>query len=760
MGKWTRRAFLCAGSLAGGGVLIGVAIRPGNIAHKINDMIADEGEYLVHAFVKIDSDNVVTAMTPHAEMGQGAQTAMAQMLADELDADWETVRFEEAPAISEYSNYTLGRGYLFKDINLPDFLAPSIDGMMMKLSDALHMQITGGSMSIRVTGQYGMRIAGAAAREMLIKAAAKEWNVSEGEVTAENSFLYHSNTRRQGTYADFASAAAAMKPSSTPTLKEPSAFKVMGRSKPRHDIPSKVDGSAIFALDIRRPNMVYATVKRSPIFGGRLLIIDDKLARGINGVIDVIRVPGNNATGMVGSYLASDSVAVVANSYWIAQQGMRALQLTWDAMGNENVSSKSIFEQFDRDLNSSRNRLIDETEGDMNLAFNDAAKVLEANYRVPYLAHTCMEPMNATAEVKDSKAEIWIGCQNPLGFKHTIADVLGLDEDNVTLHNCFMGGGFGRKSIADYATQAALIAKAVGRPTQLIWSREEDIRQDFYRPAVESRFRAAIDNDGNLSGWENTFIDDKDGPIEASLIPYAVAARDIGHVSSSTHVPFGAWRSVDHSQHGFFIESFIDEVAITAERDPYEFRTYLLKEKPRHLAVLKTAAEAANWEHPLDEGRGRGISLHESFGSIVAQVVEVTIIDGASSVDLVVAVIDAGYAISPDGIAAQIESGIIYGLTAALHGEITIKNGAVSQSNFHDYRAIRMSEAPRIETHIINSGEHMGGAGEPGTPGIAPALANAIYDATGVRFRNLPIKLSEISEKTHQRVSVNTDIRV
>mgnify|MGYP001160802760 CR=1 FL=1 len=745
MGKWTRRAFLSSGFLIGGGVVVGVALRPGNIAHQINDLIANDGESLVHAFVKIGADNLVTAMTPHAEMGQGAQTAMTQMLADELDADWEMVRFEEAPAIPEYANYTLGRGYLLKELNLPDFVAPSIDGMMMKLSDALHMQVTGGSMSIRVTGQYGMRIAGAAAREMLIKAAAKEWDVPANEVTTENSYLFHVTTRREGRYADFAPAAAVMIPSSTPALKDPAAFKLMGQSKPRRDIPSKVDGSAIFAIDIRRPHMVYAAVKRSPVFGGQLLRIDDKAARIIQGVIDVIKLPADEANGMVGQYSVSDSVAVVAESYWIAEQGIGALELEWDTKGLESVSSNSIFKQFDRDISAVKGRHLDDTAGDIKQIFSGAAKVLEAEYQVPYLAHTCMEPMNATAEVTDSKAEIWVGCQNPLGFRHVVADALGIDADNVILHNCFMGGGFGRKSIADYATQAALIAKAVGQPTQLIWSREEDIRQDFYRPAVKSHFRAAIDKQGNLLGWENTFVDDKDGPIDASLIPYLVPARDIGHVRSPTHVPFGAWRSVDHSQHAFFTESFIDEVAITCKIDPYEFRAELLADKPRHLKVLRTAAEAAGWNRPLDEGRGRGISLHESFGSIVAQVVEVTVVKGKSSVDRVVAAIDAGYAISPDGISAQVESGIIYGLTAALHGEITIQNGAVSESNFHDYQAVRMSEAPIIETHIINSGKHIGGAGEPGTPGIAPALANAIYDATGARYRNLPLKLSGIS---------------
>lgn len=753
MANWTRRAVLTAGVVAGGGLMVGVALRPGNVAKDIAGTVAGDGETLVHAYVKIGTDNVITAMVPHSEMGQGAQTALSQMLADELDADWNLVRFEETPAISEYASYTAGRGYLFKGIDFPDVVVPSIDGFMMKVADALHMQITGGSMSVRVTGQYGMRVAGAATREMLIKAASKEWGVPTDQITTENSQLFHKASNREATYADFAEAAAGMTPSYTPKLKNPEDFNIMGRSKQRHDIPSKVDGSAMFAMDVQRPGMVYATVRRSPVFGGRIARVDDSKTRATKGVIDVIQLPAASVSGMVGNFSAGDSVAVVAEGYWAAKQGLQALDVEWDSLGNDKVSSNTIFEQFDRDISAGTDRKTDVTEGNTQSAFASAAKVLEADYRVPYLAHTCMEPLNATAEVSNGKAEIWVGCQNPLGFRHSVADALGIDAENVTVHNQLMGGGFGRKAIADNTIQAALVARAVGRPVQLVWSREEDVRQDFYRPAVQSRFRAALDDKGELTAWENTYVD-KHEPVEAPIIPYKVAARNIGHVSSPTHVPFGAWRSVDHSQHGFFTESFIDEVAIAAGRDPFEFRAGLLSDKPRQLAVLKKAAEAAGWNQPLAKGRGRGISLQESFGSIVAQVVEVTVDDGQVSVDRVVAAIDAGYAVSPDGVAAQVESGIIYGLTAALYGEITIAGGAVEQSNFHDYPAVRMSEAPVIETHIINSGADIGGAGEPGTPGIAPALANAVFDATGVRIRGLPLSRFDLNYQIGETESV------
>ncbi len=458
----------------------------------------------------------------------------------------------------------------------------------------------------------------------------------------------------------------------------------------------------------------------------------------VQGVVEVLELPHTQASSVVGSFTASEAVVVVAEGYWSAKQGMNALKVEWDGGGNESVNSASIAAQFDRDISAATDRTSEISTGDSAAAFASASQIVEADYHVPYLAHTCMEPLNATAEVRDGRCEVWVGCQNPLGFRQAVADALDMDADKVTIHNHLMGGGFGRKGRADYAIQVALVAKQLGKPVQLIWSREEDVRQDFYRPAVQSRFRAALDESGTLLAWENTYVNKRE-PAEASLIPYAVAAQDIGHVSSPTHVPFGAWRSVDHSQHGFFTESFIDEVAVAAGQDPYAYRAALLKDRPRHLAVLNKAATEAQWGQPLAPGQGRGISLQESFGSIVAQVVEVTVVEGTTSVDRVVAVIDAGFAVAPDGVVAQVESAIVYGLTAALYGEITIENGAVVQSNFHDYESLRMAQSPLIETHIINSGSEIGGAGEPGTPGIAPALTSAIYNATGTRVRRLPL---------------------
>ncbi|HAG73712.1 MAG TPA: xanthine dehydrogenase family protein molybdopterin-binding subunit, partial [Gammaproteobacteria bacterium] len=533
MNKWTRRAFLSTGIIAGTGLVVGVAMRPGNRAQDLKDLVAGDGETLVHAYVKIDADNIVTAIIPHSEMGQGIHTSLAQMVADELDADWDLVRVEEAPAIGEYANYAVGKGFLFPGAKFPNIIVPSVDGTLMRVADALNLQITGGSGSIRFTGQLGSRVAGAATKQLLVQAAAQEWQVPESEIKTAKSHLIHTPSSRREPYSAFAVAASKMKPSYTPTLKTSDQFEIMGKHVERFDIPSKVDGTAQFALDVRLPNMLYATVTRSPVFGGSLIGTKDEAARAIEGVVDVVELPSIQSAGMVGAFAAGESVAVIAEGYWPAIQGLKALEIEWDNAGNGSVSSEKIFAQFDDDISAAQDRETDSVIGDAEDGFQNAAKVITADYRVPFLAHTCMEPLNATAEVKDGRCEIWVGCQNPLGFRQAVADALGFDVENVTLYNQFMGGGFGRKSRPDYAIQAALVAQHARRPVQLIWSREEDVRQDFYRPAVQSRFRAALDNDGNPIAWENTYVD-KNEPIEAPLIPYAIPAQNIGYVSSPT----------------------------------------------------------------------------------------------------------------------------------------------------------------------------------------------------------------------------------
>jgi len=733
MGKWTRRALITTGVVAGGGLIVGVALRPGHRTPKLAQYVEGEDETLISAWVKIGADNQVTAIVPHSEMGQGAQTALAQMLADELDADWQTVRFMEAPPEDEYANWAVGKGFLMGDAQIPDALVPTVDGLFLQAVKAMHIQITGGSASVRATGVYGMRVAGAAAREMLIKAAADEWQVATSELTAENSYIVHAASGQRGEFAQFAEAAAQMTPSHTPTLKNPKDFKIMGQSVARLDIPAKVDGTAQFGIDAVLPGMKHAAIIGAPVFGAQVVSFDDKAAKQMAGVLDVISL--------------DNAVAVVADGYWQAKQALQAVQVEWSETGHEKVSSETLFAQFEKDLQSARENGSageDVVLGDTAAAFARADKVVEATYKVPFLAHTTMEPMNATAQVVDDQIEVWVGSQNPLGFRHEVADALGVDAEKVYLHQHMMGGGFGRRATGDVAVQAARLAQATGVPVKLIWSREEDVRHDIYRPAVASQFRAALSADGEVLAWDNLFHE-KHEPAEAPVIPYAVAAQHIAYTHSPTHVPFGPWRSVDHSQHGFFTEGFFDEVAHAAGKDPYLLRRELLAGKPRHLAVLDLAAEKAGWGKSLPAGKGRGISLQESFGSLVAQVVDVSVDAGVVSVDKVVCVVDCGFAVSPDGVAAQMESGIIYGLTAALYGNIEIKDGAVVQSNFHDYKSVRMDEAPEIETHIINSNAPWGGAGEPGTPGIAPALAGAVFQATGTRVRQLPLSNYDFS---------------
>lgn len=738
MGKWTRRGLITAGVVAGGALAVGVAIRPGHRVPKLSPLVAGEGEQLINTWVLIGSDNIVTAIVPHSEMGQGAQTALAQMLADELDADWNLVRFSEAPAEDEFANYAVGRGFILGGQTFPGLLEPTIDGAFLQIAKALHLQITGGSASIRATGLHGMRMAGAAAREMLAAAAAEAWNVPVSEIVTQNSVLSHASSGKSAPYAEFAAAAGANAPPVHPTLKTTDQFRIMGKSVQRLDIPAKVDGSAKFGIDVVVPGMKYAAIQAAPVLGAKLKSVDTAAAKAMPGVHSVVEL--------------DEAVAVVADGWWQAKQAVAALSPIWTETPADGASSDSIYAGFKQDMDKAVAEGKEEedlSKGDARGTLKSAHRLIEAVYKVPYLAHACMEPMNATALVADGKCEIWLGSQNPLGTKHAVAGALGLDADKVTVHNHIMGGGFGRRATDDTSLQAALIASKAGVPVKLIWSREEDMRHDHYRPAATSVFRAAFDESGAVIAWENQFVD-KHEPKEAPHIPYDVPNQFIHFANSPTHVRFGPWRSVDHSQHGFFTEGFFDEVATAAGKDPFELRRELLADKPRHKAVLELAAEKANWSAKRVAGSGRGIALQQSFDSIVATVANVTVDAAGVRVTKVVCAVDCGFAVSPDALAAQMESGILYGLTAALYGEITIDKGAVVQGNFNDYPMVRMNDAPIIEVHILNSGAAMGGGGEPGTPGIAPALANAIFDATGHRIRELPVSRHDFNFKVEE----------
>ncbi len=725
MGKWTRRGFIAAGVVSGGALMVGVGIREGHRAPKLAEMMTEEGETLVNVWVKLSPDNTITAIVPHSEMGQGVFTSMAQMLADEMDADWETVTFEQAPAHEAYANYPLGREYIMGDTKVPGLVQDTLNGAFLQLAKSMSLQITGGSTAVRFTGMGGMRIAGAAAREMIVKAAAKAWDVPAKELRTENSYVYHDTSGRSEPYAAFAEQAGKYTPPTQPKLKTPDQFKLMGKSLARFDIPSKVDGTAEFGIDVDLPGMKYAAIMGPPVLGAQVERVDDAYAVDMPGVIKVLNK---------GSF-----VAVVAEGYWQAENAVRQLDVTWTKTGAEALDQASIYAQLGAAMDEAGARgKEDVSVGNVKKASAKAARTYEAEYSVPFLAHAAMEPLNATAWVHDGQIELWSGLQNPLGVRDEIAGAFDVKKKDVTIHNVLLGGGFGRRSNPDYPLMAVEIAKEFDHPIKMIWSREQDTQQDWYRPASVSRFKAGLDEDGMPISWDNMFVQKFDPP-EASHIPYKIDNQLIHYAEAEHHVRFGPWRSVDHTQHGFFIESFVDELANEAGMDGYAYRRKLLEHSPRYLAVLDAAAEAAGWGRDVPQGRGLGIALVDSFGTVVAQVVEVDVAGPEPKVLHVWCAADPGYVMNPDGFTAQIESGIIYGLTAALYGEITIEEGAVVQSNFHDYPMLRMRDAPEITVKLINSGAKVGGGGEPGTPPIAPALANAVFAATGVRVRKQPI---------------------
>ena len=734
--KINRRRFLLGTTVVGGGLLIGYATTRPSKHSVANGTLAENGQSFLTTWLRIDPDNTVTVLVPHSEMGQGVLTSLPMMAADELDADWELVRVEQAPATDLFANGVLIKGFAQSmGVSVPGFL----DGAINKVSEIMNIQITGGSSSVRFTGENGMRVAGAAAREMLIKTAAVRWEVPESELTARLSHVYHDASGRSATYGELAFDAARFEPSPNPRLKEPHEFTLMGKPIQRIDIPAKVDGTAAFGMDARPAGMLYAAVKTSPVFGNKLVSVNSDVALQRRGVVRVVEL--------------EDAVAVVADNYWRAKQALAALDIRFEATANDQVTTQSIYAQFDTALQGELNE--DVEEGDTPTALADAATTIDATYRVPYLAHAAMEPMNCTVHFHDGKADVWTGTQDNLGIRGRVASISGLNENDVTMHMFYLGGGFGRRlpNTTNTIDQATRIAQQFDVPVQTIWSREEDMQQDYYRTAVTSAFRAGFDASNNLIAWENHYIG-KNEPAEAAHPPYSIPHKSIAYADSPTHVPLGAWRSVAHSQHTFFLESFVDELAHKAGKNPYQFRLDMLQDKPRHAAVLKAAAEKAGWERNLPEGHAMGIALQESFGSIVAQVAEVSInSDGSVRVHRVTCAVDCGRSVNPDNVASQAESGIIYGLTAALYGEITIANGRVEQTNFNDYEMLRLSDSPEIDVVTIESGAALGGLGEPATPPVAAAVANAVYILTGQRVRELPLKNYRFTAAPVERVA-------
>ncbi len=733
--KMKRRHFLLGAAVAGGGLLIGYsATRPSK--HRLaNRELVEGDERFLTSFIRLFPDNKVTIYVPHSEMGQGIHTSLAMMAADEMDVAWEDVSIEQAPATDMYANGELVKGFA-GEFGLPGFLMGLVNFSATTIAEVMNLQITGGSSSVRYTGEFAMRPAGAGARQMLVEAAAAQWGVGKEELTTALGHVHHNASGRSISYGELASVAAQLEPPTEVFLKDHSQFNIMGKPLSRNDIPAKVDGSAMYGIDAHSDDMLYAAIKLAPVFGTKVVSVDATQALAQRGVQRVIEL--------------EDSVAVVADNYWRAKQALALVNVQFESSENDTVSSADLWSSFDAQL-SSDNGSEDFESGDTDAALASAADVIEASYRVPYLAHAAMEPMNCTVHCRpDGKVDLWTSTQDALGIKGRVASQAGVSIDDVNFHHVYLGGGFGRRlpfnwNMIDHATQ---IAKEFDVPVKTVFSREDDMQQDYYRPAVANNFKAGLDANGNVTAWHSRFT----GPIQvagAAHIPYGIANQSIRVVDVETHVPIAAWRSVDHSQQTFFIESFIDEIAHRSGKNPYQLRRELLSAHPRHRHVLEVAANAAGYGQNLPEGHALGIAVQQSFGSVVAQVAEVSMdANNRPVVHKVTCAIDCGWSVNPDTAASQVESGIIFGLTAALYGEITIADGRVAQNNFPDYEMVRMADSPEIDVHIVESGEEMGGLGEPATPPIAAAVSNAIYILTGQRVRELPIKNHDFSRST------------
>ncbi len=743
----SRRQFLIAGTAVGGGLLVGCASPSAeNRLGSKADFPEANGEVALNGWVKISPDGKVTVAVPRSEMGQGVLTSLPMLLVEELDAKWEDVAVEQAPVAKIYANTALLINVIPFGVDDDSWMARVARSTVQRMGYALSLQVTGGSSSIRDAWEP-LRLAGATARAMLIQAAAQKWKVRADDCVAENGVVTYPATGHKLSFAELAKDAAALPVPQNVPFKDPAKYKLIGKPVKRVDIPSKTNGSAQFGIDTRVNGMVYAAIAQPPVFGSSVQSFDGATASKMRGVIKVMQI--------------RDGVVVVANSWWRAKQALAEVKVTYKATPHDKLSSADIRKQFETEMQE-RSGFGFVNKGDADDALKAAHKVVESTYWAPYLAHAAMEPLNCVAQMQGGKVEVWCSTQVPSLAKWKASQVADVDMDKVTLHVPLLGGGFGRRLETDMVEQAVAIAKALdGKPVKLVWTREEDTQHDMYRPAALSRFRAAVDKDGRVTAWSNKLVAQSVGydtvkrllpwaaadtpdknQIEGAFdIPYNFDSISVRQVRPQTPVPVGSWRSVGHSYNAFFTESFIDELAYVAGQDPYQYRRSLLDKHPRHRIVLETAAEKAGWGKPLPAGVARGIALHESFGSICAEVAEVSIVDGAVKVHRVVCAIDCGVVVNPDTVEAQMQSAIVFGLSAALFGEITLADGRVEQSSFPSYDVVHMSHMPKVETHIVRNTHAPGGVGEPGTPPIAPAVANALYALTQKRIKSLPIRL-------------------
>lgn len=722
----SRRTFIGVGTAAGTGVIIGLRL-PGSLFAQENDRPKVPAPNPFDAWVHVKPSGEITLIVAKSEMGQGIRTGLAIPLADELEVDLDSVTVQQAET----------------------------------RPDIYHHLGTGGSGST-MENYMPLRRAGATVRELMIIAAAEKWSVQRNQCFAKSGAVLHRGTSRKISYGELVEAASKLPlpdPEKVP-LKKESEFRLIGHRVPRVDIPAKVNGSAQFGLDVRAPDMLFAVIARCPTFGGKVASFDAAKAKAMAGVIDVFEV-----AALERDKFTAGGVVVVADSTWTAIQARRALQITWDKGAAVSESSETLSKSLHSAATGSGKRV--RNDGDVDTALG-GGKTIEAIYEVPFQAHATMEPMNITIHARGDECEVWAPTQSPDWVQGTVAQVLGLQPPKVTVHTTFMGGGFGRRYMADYPAEAAQIAKKINKPVQLVWTREDDMAHDFYRPASCHRFRGAVDANGRPIAWSHTLAStsiegmwhpDQGKPEDSEVggakqMPYAIPNVRLEYAAVETAVPRAWWRSVEHSFNGFAVESFVDELARAAHRDPVEFRRSLLLKATKPLGdddvdpirlrkVLDLAAEKSGWGKPLPKGWGRGIASYASFGSYFAEVAEVSVSkEKGLKIHRIVAVVDCGVSVNPEGIRSQAEGAIIYGLSAALKTQITINNGAVEQSNFTDFDPVRINEAPPIEVYLAPSGDDAGGMGEPGLPPVAPAVANAIFAATGQRLRTLPFQLN------------------